>query len=159
MSTQIISRSAMTTCFKQSLHSPTLHRRRHWWCNGQHCCLPSSRSGFDSRPMQRKCVPFFFSFPFLSCHCEICFHFLKENIAVCTLWLSHHTHAHTPHTRVSLQAWNALSGSLMFCRSVAPSGVTTIAVHTTGYAVCIIIIISIQHCYLQTFPHNNLSPQ
>ena len=52
MSTQIISRSAMTTCFKQSLHSPTLHRRRHWWCNGQHCCLPSSRSGFDSRPMQ-----------------------------------------------------------------------------------------------------------
>jgi len=37
-----------------------------------------------------------------------------------------------PHTHVTLQAWNALSGSLMFCRSVAPSGVTTIAVHTTG---------------------------
>ena len=28
--------------------TPT-HTER-WWCNGQHCCLPSSRSGFDSRP-------------------------------------------------------------------------------------------------------------
>ena len=25
-------------------------REPRWWCNGQHCCLPSSRSGFDSRP-------------------------------------------------------------------------------------------------------------
>ena len=23
-----------------------------WWCNGQHWCLPSIRSGFDSRPSQ-----------------------------------------------------------------------------------------------------------
>ena len=25
---------------------------KRWWCNGQHWCLPSIRSGFDSRPSQ-----------------------------------------------------------------------------------------------------------
>ena len=30
------------------------------WCNGQHCCLPSSRSGFDSR------LTHIFFFPFFS---------------------------------------------------------------------------------------------
>ena len=24
-----------------------------WWYSGQHCCIPSNRPGFDSRPMQR----------------------------------------------------------------------------------------------------------
>ena len=33
---------------------------RHWWCNGQHCCLPSSRSGFDSRPMHNFFFPLLF---------------------------------------------------------------------------------------------------
>ena len=32
---------------------------KRWWCNGQHCCLPSSRSGFDSRPTH--CFFFFYS--------------------------------------------------------------------------------------------------
>ena len=36
----------------------------HWWCNGQHCCLPSSRSGFDSRPMHS----FFFFLFFYTFH-------------------------------------------------------------------------------------------
>ena len=31
-----------------------------WWCNGQHWCLPSIRSGFDSRPSH---IFFYLNFP------------------------------------------------------------------------------------------------
>ena len=42
---------------------------KRWWCNGQHCCLPSSRSGFDSRPTHVFC--FFFS-KFFLCFFTFC---------------------------------------------------------------------------------------
>ena len=42
---------------------------KRWWCNGQHCCLPSSRSGFVSRPTHVFC--FFFS-KFFLCFFTFC---------------------------------------------------------------------------------------
>ena len=35
----------------------TSRTRKRWWCNGQHWCLPSIRSGFDSRPSQTFLLP------------------------------------------------------------------------------------------------------
>ena len=60
---------------QQSIHvcipqfSYVLSRER-WWCNGQHCCLPSSRSGFDSRPTH-----IFFSTRQYVCTCVLLFAF------------------------------------------------------------------------------------
>ena len=58
---------ATTLSMKQNPVLCTFSLWKHWWCNGQHCCLPSSRSGFDSRPMH------IFFFPLLFPIMQHCF--------------------------------------------------------------------------------------
>ena len=49
----------MTTLLGTKASILSISTGEHWWCNGQHCCLPSSRSGFDSRPMHSFFFPSF----------------------------------------------------------------------------------------------------
>ena len=67
----------MTTLLRTKAFILPTSTGEHWWCNGQHCCLPSSRSGFDSRPMHT----FFFFF----------FHKLFNNILFSFLFVLQRT--------------------------------------------------------------------